>query len=147
MDPRDQLLADTQRIFAEYVVPLTLEEARNARHILRLLIEWKSRAEGQTLSPASTARMQFGISPSQLLGEHGPRWRRIWYCISPFSTASAFRSTYRFRGRACISKLDTHPIRSPVAARPPPARAAPHDSGPLCFIVKNDDIRIVSEEQ
>jgi hypothetical protein len=63
MDPRDELIADTQRIFAEFADRLTLEEARecqaNVVGLLRLLIEWKSGAKGQTLSSASTARMQF----------------------------------------------------------------------------------------
>jgi hypothetical protein len=43
MDPRDELLADTQRKFAEFSGRLTLEEARecqaNIVGFLRLLIE------------------------------------------------------------------------------------------------------------
>ena len=57
MDPRDELLADTQRKFAEFADRLTLEEARecqaNIVGFLRLLIEWQSRAEDQTPSPSS----------------------------------------------------------------------------------------------
>jgi hypothetical protein len=57
MDPRDALLADTQRKFAEFADRLTLEEARecqaNIAGFLRLLIEWQSRAEDQTPLPSS----------------------------------------------------------------------------------------------
>lgn len=57
MDPRDELLGDTQRKFAEFANRLTLEEARecqaNIAGFLRLLIEWQSRAEDQTPSPSS----------------------------------------------------------------------------------------------
>ncbi len=57
MDPRDELLADTQRKFAKFADRLTLEEARecqaNIAGFFRLLIEWQSRAEDQTSSPSS----------------------------------------------------------------------------------------------
>jgi hypothetical protein len=58
MDPRDELLADTQRKFAVFADRLTLEEARecqaNIAGLLRLLIEWQSRVEDQTPSPIQT---------------------------------------------------------------------------------------------
>jgi hypothetical protein len=57
MDLRDDLLADTQRIFAEFADRLTLEQSRecqaNIVGFLRLLTEWQIRAEDQTASPSS----------------------------------------------------------------------------------------------
>lgn len=51
MDPRDEHLADTQRIFAEFADRLTLEQSRECREnivgFLQLLTEWQSRAENQ----------------------------------------------------------------------------------------------------
>src|SRR5580700_2260180 len=61
------------------------------------------------------------------------RWRCTRYSLPTFSRASASRSTCRLRGRACISRLNTRPVRPPVNASTPPSRAAPHDSGPLWF--------------
>jgi hypothetical protein len=46
-----------------------------------------------------------------------------------------FWSTCSLRSRACISRLVTQPVRSPVNASTPPSRAAPHDSGPLWFAI------------
>ena len=75
MDPRDELLADTQRKFAELADRLTLEEARecqaNITGLLRLLIEWQSRAEDQTPSPNSdTTDNDILPSHSQRKGSH-----------------------------------------------------------------------------
>jgi hypothetical protein len=54
MDPRDELLADTQRLFTEVADRLTLEQSRqcqtNMVGFLRLLTEWQSSAENQTPS-------------------------------------------------------------------------------------------------
>jgi hypothetical protein len=61
------------------------------------------------------------------------RWRCTRYGLPTFSRASASRSTCRLRGRACISRLNTRPVRPPVNASTPPSRADPHDSGPLWF--------------
>jgi hypothetical protein len=51
MDLRDDLLADTQRIFAEFADRLTLGQSRecqaNIVGFLQLLIKWQSRAEDQ----------------------------------------------------------------------------------------------------
>jgi len=57
MDPRDELLADTQRIFAKFADRLTSEQSRDCQAnivgFLRLLTEWQIRAEDQTPSPSS----------------------------------------------------------------------------------------------
>lgn len=60
MDPRAELVAGTQRIFAEFVDLLTLEESRECQEnvvgFFRLLIEWQSKTEDQTSSPTSDYR-------------------------------------------------------------------------------------------
>jgi hypothetical protein len=57
-------------------------------------------------------------------------WRRLRFCLPLVSTASAPRSIPP-RGGACISRLNTQPIRSPVNASPAPLRTPMHDSGPV----------------
>ena len=46
------------------------------------------------------------------------------------STASAPRTTCTLRRRACITRLNTRPARTPVNASPTPSRMCTHDSGP-----------------
>lgn len=57
MDPRDELLAETQRIFAKLADRLTLEQSRechaNMTGFLMLLTKWKNRAEDKTPSVSS----------------------------------------------------------------------------------------------
>ena len=65
--------------------------------------------------------------------EHTLRWRCARYCLPTFSTASASRRACCLRSRACISRLNTRPVRPPANASMPPSRAAPHGSGPLWF--------------
>src|SRR5580700_5958735 len=62
---------------------------------------------------------------------HPLRWRCTQCCLPTISRASASRSTCCLRSRACISRLNTRPVRSPVNASTLPSRTAPHDSGPL----------------
>ena len=65
--------------------------------------------------------------------EHTSRWRHAQCCLPRSSTASASRRACCLRSRACISRLNTQPVRPPVNASSPPSRAAPHDSGSLWF--------------
>jgi hypothetical protein len=75
-----------------------------------------------------------GVSDRARSG-HTLRWRCTRCCLPLSSTAAASRSTCRLRSGACISRLNTRPVRSPVNASTPPSRAAPHDSGPLWFAI------------
>ncbi len=57
MNPPDELLADTQRIFEQFTDLLTSEESRqcqaNIVGFLRLLTKWQSSTEDQTTSSSS----------------------------------------------------------------------------------------------
>ena len=57
MNPPDELLADTQRIFEQFADLLTSEESRqcqaNIVGFFRLLTKWQSSTEDQTTSSSS----------------------------------------------------------------------------------------------
>ena len=59
------------------------------------------------------------------------RYRRFQFCLPLISTASAPRSSHRFRGGVSISRLNGWPVRTPVNASPAPLRAPMHDSEPV----------------
>ena len=59
------------------------------------------------------------------------RYRRFRFCLPLISTASAPRSSHRFRGEVSISRLNGWPVRTPVNASPPPSRMSMHDSEPV----------------
>ena len=61
----------------------------------------------------------------------GSRYRRFQFSLPLISTASAPRSSHRFRGGVSISRLNGWPVRTPVNASPAPLRAPMHDSEPV----------------
>jgi len=58
-------------------------------------------------------------------------YRRSQSCLPPISTASAPRSSHRFRGGVSISRLNGWPARTPVNASPSSLRTKVHDSKPV----------------
>jgi hypothetical protein len=58
-------------------------------------------------------------------------YRRSQSCLPPISTASAPRSSHRFRGGVSISRLNGWPARTPVNASPSSLRPKVHDSKPV----------------
>ena len=58
-------------------------------------------------------------------------YRRFQFCLPLISTASAPRSSHRFRGGVSISQLNGWPVRTPVNASPSSLRPKAHDSEPV----------------
>lgn len=142
MDLQYDFLSDTQQICAEFAARLTLERSRTCQahivRILRRLIERKCVAEAQKLSSASTSCMQ--SRSSHLANASRPRvwvppWQRVRYGLPLLCVPSTSRSICGFLGRAFMSRHNAIPARSPIAAMPPPSRAAPHDSGLLWCVI------------
>ena len=57
-------------------------------------------------------------------------WRQPRCGLRHISTASAPRTSCTFRRRACFSRLNFRPARTPVNASHTPLRVGTHDSGP-----------------
>ena len=132
-------VAGPSALFSEFAGTVELSDFTSVRH-RRTSLDFPTRsavlssADRRGISRFPNKALAYLHGVSDRAGSwYTLRWRCTRCCLPSFPTSSASRSTCRLRNRACISRLNTRPVRPPVNASTPPSRAAPHDSGPLWF--------------